>query len=97
MVQLNPVPAFGAKKNTSTIWRKFFTEIPVQMVSAPYANGWGYDPGVNDWNRVSTIKFTMLHRKRDVSKEPFKFILETSYRWIIKYWCFSCVSILALF
>ena len=22
MVQLNPVPVFGAKKNTSTIWRK---------------------------------------------------------------------------
>ena len=36
MVQLNPVPVFGAKKkNTSTIWRKFFNEISVQMVSAP--------------------------------------------------------------
>ena len=35
MVQLNPVPVFGAQKNTSTIWRKFFTEISVQMVSAP--------------------------------------------------------------
>ena len=35
MVQLNPVSAFGAKKNTSTIWRKFFTEISVQMVIAP--------------------------------------------------------------
>ena len=35
MVQLNPVPVFGAKKNTSTIWRKFFTEISVQMISAP--------------------------------------------------------------
>ena len=34
MVQLNPVPVFGAKKNTITIWRKFFTEISVQMVSA---------------------------------------------------------------
>ena len=34
MVQLNPVPVFGAKKNTSTIRRKFFTEISVQMVSA---------------------------------------------------------------
>ena len=34
MVQLNPVPVFGAKKNNSTIWRKFFTEISVQMVSA---------------------------------------------------------------
>ena len=34
MVQLNPVPVFGANKNTSTIWRKFFTEISVQMVSA---------------------------------------------------------------
>ena len=34
MVQLNPVPVFGAKKNTSTIWRKFFTEISVQMVSS---------------------------------------------------------------
>ena len=34
MVQLNPVPVFGAKKkNNSTIWRKFFTEISVQMVS----------------------------------------------------------------
>ena len=26
MVQLNPVPVFGAEKNTSTIWRKIFTE-----------------------------------------------------------------------
>ena len=34
MVQLNPVPVFGARKNTTNIWRKFFTEIPVQMVSA---------------------------------------------------------------
>ena len=34
MVQLNPVPVFGAKKKNSTIWRKFFTEISVQMVSA---------------------------------------------------------------
>ena len=34
MVQLNPVPVFSAKKNTSTIRRKFFTEISVQMVSA---------------------------------------------------------------
>ena len=36
MVQLNPVPVFGAQKNnTSTIWQKIFTEITVQMVSAP--------------------------------------------------------------
>ena len=35
MVQLNPVPVFGAQKNTSTICQKFFTEIAVQMVSAP--------------------------------------------------------------
>ena len=34
MVQLNPVPVFGAKKNTSTMWRKFSTDIFVQMVSA---------------------------------------------------------------
>ena len=34
MVQLNPVPVFGAKKNTGTIWRKSFTEIAVQIVSA---------------------------------------------------------------
>ena len=34
MVQLNPVLVFGAKKKNSTIWRKFFTEISVQMVSA---------------------------------------------------------------
>ena len=34
MVQLNLVPVFGAYKNTSTIWRKFFTEIFVQMVKA---------------------------------------------------------------
>ena len=33
MVQLNPVPVFCAKKNTSTIWQKFFTEISVKMVS----------------------------------------------------------------
>ena len=24
MVQLNPIPVFGAQKNDSTIWRKFF-------------------------------------------------------------------------
>ena len=35
MVQLNPVPVFGAQKNTSTVWQKSFTEIAVQMVSAP--------------------------------------------------------------
>ena len=35
MVQLNPVPVFSAKKNTSTICQKFFTEISIQMVSAP--------------------------------------------------------------
>ena len=35
MVQLNPVPVFGARKNTSTIWRKFLTEVSVPMVSAP--------------------------------------------------------------
>ena len=40
--------------------------------------------------------FTALHWKRDVSKEPFQFILETSYRWLIKYLRISCVSILAL-
>ena len=34
MVQLNPVPVFGDKKNTTTTWRKFFTGISVQMVSA---------------------------------------------------------------
>ena len=34
MVQLNPVPVFGAKKRNSIIWRNFFTEISVQMVSA---------------------------------------------------------------
>ena len=34
MVQLNPVSVFGAKKNTSTIWREFSTEIFVQVVSA---------------------------------------------------------------
>ena len=32
MVQLNPVPVLGAKK-TSTIWRKFSTEISLQIVS----------------------------------------------------------------
>ena len=36
MVQLNPVPVFGAKKNTSTISRKFFSKISVQMVSAQH-------------------------------------------------------------
>ena len=33
MVQLNPVLVFDAQKNTSTIWRKVFSEISVQMVS----------------------------------------------------------------
>ena len=32
MVKLNPVDVFGAKKITSTIWRKIFTEISLQMV-----------------------------------------------------------------
>ena len=36
MVQLNPVPVFCAKKNTSTIWTQFFTDISVQMVSTPF-------------------------------------------------------------
>ena len=35
MVQLYPVPVFVARKNTSTIWRKFFTKISVQMVNTP--------------------------------------------------------------
>ena len=34
MVQLNAVPVFGTKNNTTNIWRKIFTEISVQMVSA---------------------------------------------------------------
>ena len=38
MVQLNPVLVFGAKKNINTIWRKFFTEISVQTVSAQGKN-----------------------------------------------------------
>ena len=38
MVQLNPVTVFGAKKNTTTIRREFFTEISVEMVSAPELN-----------------------------------------------------------
>ena len=28
MVQLNPIPVFGAKKTTSTIWWKIFTKFP---------------------------------------------------------------------
>ena len=32
---IQPRPCFRCKKNNSTIWRKFFTEISVQMVSAP--------------------------------------------------------------
>ena len=38
MVQLNPVTVLDAKKTTTTIWRKFFTEISVEMVSAPELN-----------------------------------------------------------
>ena len=34
MGQLNPVPVFGAKKRSITIWRTLFTEISVQMVNA---------------------------------------------------------------
>ena len=34
MIQLDPGPVFSAKKNINTIWRKFFTEISLQMVSA---------------------------------------------------------------
>ena len=36
MVQLNPVPVFGAKESNSTIGQKFFTKISVQIVSALY-------------------------------------------------------------
>ena len=35
MEQLNPVPAFGAKTNTSNISQKIVTEISVQKVSSP--------------------------------------------------------------
>ena len=35
MVEVNPIPVFGEKKNTSSICRNIFTEISVQMVSAP--------------------------------------------------------------
>ena len=36
--QPKPVPVFGAKKkkHSGTIWRKFSTEISVQMVSAQW-------------------------------------------------------------
>ena len=43
MAQLNPIPFFGTKKKkkkkkiTSAIWGKIFTDISVQMVSAPYS------------------------------------------------------------
>ena len=43
MAQLNPIPFFGTKKkkkkkkNTSAIGGKIFTDISVQMVSAPYS------------------------------------------------------------
>ena len=33
IVQLSPVPVFVTKENTSTIWRKIFTEVSIQMVS----------------------------------------------------------------
>ena len=40
MAQLNPIPFFDTKKKkkiTSAIWGKIFTDISVQMVSAPYS------------------------------------------------------------
>ena len=45
MAQLNLIPFFGTKKKkkkkkkkiTSAIWGKIFTDISVQMVSAPYS------------------------------------------------------------
>ena len=34
-----------------------------------------------DWLNLKCFRtFTVLHRKRDVRKEPLQFILETSYR-----------------
>ena len=49
---------------------------------------------IEDWLNLTFYRtFTVFHWKRDASKEPFQFILETCYRWIIKYWCFSFVSI----
>ena len=54
---------------------------------------------LEDWLNLTRFRnFSALHWKGDVSrKEVFQFILEMSYRWLIKYWCISCVSILALF
>ena len=43
---------------------------------------------IEDWLNLKWFRsFTALHWKRDVSKEPFQFILEASYRWLIKYRC----------
>ena len=42
MVQLNPVLVFGAKKIPAPFGNNFFTEISVQMVSAPGV--WGLNP-----------------------------------------------------
>ena len=42
MVQPNPVPVFGAQKNTSTIWRKSFAEISVsaQITITRFSQYW---------------------------------------------------------
>ena len=48
------VPPPRPPQKTSTIWRKFSTEISVQMVSAYYVEGGGYENG--QWRQSSNNK-----------------------------------------
>ena len=71
-------PCFRCQKNTSTIWRKFFTEISVQMVSTPKA-------GVPEWGtRLSQLscgfRATFLN-----TLSPLSWSLEVArLKWIEK-------------
>ena len=67
MVLLNPVPVFGANKNTSTIWRKLFTKISVQMVSAP---GFGIIKQIG-----ARFGIESKHGMRDAKDNPRDFLL----------------------
>ena len=82
MVQLNPVPVFGAKKRSITIWRTFFTEISVQMVSAQDLH---CSSSPEHCFTTTTIQNTMKDQQTcNIFRSPA--ILSTWCRW---YWAVS--------
>ena len=53
---------------------------------------------IEDWLNLTCFRtFTALHWKRDVSKEPFLFILERVIDdFVIKYWCISSIVAISI-